>query len=112
MITPAQFLKIAPYLRNYFVFIGFIFVVVTGILYAILKSAHGANLSGPQKLSLWLSISKLAFWLGIASIVCGLVYTGYHEHTSVNRGSTQTGPVQQQSGDCSANVNGDHNSTS
>jgi hypothetical protein len=112
MISPTQFAKIAPYLHNYFVLIGFIVAAVTGILYWVLNGSDRAKLSNPQKLTLWLTIAKYAFWFGIVSMLSGLAYSAFHTQQNTNSGPAQSAPVKQQASDCSANVNGANNVTS
>jgi hypothetical protein len=112
MISPTQFVKIAPYLHNYFVLIGFIVFVVAGILYAILTNSHRAKLSNSQKLTLWLAISRDAFWLGIICVLSGLGYTAIHKHENSNPVPAQSAPIQQQGGDCTILQNGTGNSAS
>jgi hypothetical protein len=112
MMSLAQFVKIAPYLENYFVLIGFIVFLVTGILSAILKNSRFSRLSRPQTMSLLLLILRYGFWLAIISIFSGLIYTGYHSNKNSSQEQLQIGPVQQQGGDCSAVQNGTGNSAS
>jgi hypothetical protein len=111
-IGPSEFLKIAPYLHNYFVLIGFIVSVIAGIWLVILKSLHRAHLSKPDTSRVLATILRYTFWLAVFSIASGLVYTAYQARQSTRKMESPPGPIQQQAGDCSVVQNGTGNSAS
>lgn len=110
-IRSDEFVKIAPYLHNYFVLVGFIVFLVVGISLAILQSRHLARLSKPETSKILLATLKYALVLAVFSIASGLAYTAYQGHQATRNFQNPPGRTQQQAGDCSANVNGNSNST-
>ena len=55
---------------------------------------------------------KYGFWLSMVSIVCGVGYAVYMAHIEATHARSRGGVVNQQTGPCGANVNGDNNNTS
>ena len=103
----SEFSKVAPYLHNPLVLVGFILFLCSGIFWAIIKSPLLAQLSQRQSSRVVHRVLNLFFLTAIICLVVGFVDDFYGRHETSHK---QVPPVIQQSGDCSVNVNGDNNS--
>jgi len=102
----SQFLKVAPYLINPLVLIGFCLFLFYGVLSALLKAGILAQLSQRQSGTVVRQILTYSFWVAVVLVVLGFGYAfrNYHD------GRNKQGQVTQRAGDCSTNLNGDGNS--
>lgn len=101
------FSKIAPYLQNPGVLVGFYLLLFFGIASAILKSGLLSRVSRRESSTVLLRILNYGFLLAILLIVLGVAYAGFldNQRTDVSpKGSTM-----QQAGDCGSNIVGDNN---
>jgi hypothetical protein len=102
-------LKILPYLKNPLVLLGVCLFLFVGILKVLLKAKIISPLTQRQSAVVLRMFLKYGFWLAIVSMVCGVGYAGYEAQRETIR---PAGTVNQQTGSCGANVNGDRNNTS
>jgi len=101
-----------PHLKNPLVLAGFCLFLFVEIWKGLLKAGILSPLSQRQSSVVVRLILRYGFWLSILAMVSGVGYAAYQVHTDASRAVNQSGTGIQQSGDCSANVNGNHNSTS
>ncbi len=99
----SQFSKVAPYLVNPLVLIGFCLFLVFGTHWVLLKAGILTPLSQRQSAGIVRWILKYGFWIAILSLFLGFAYA-----FRAYDGAKQS-PITQQSGDCSSNTTGDHN---
>jgi hypothetical protein len=100
-----EFSKVAPYLTNPLVLIGFCLFLIFGTYRLILKSSILAPLSPRQSAAVLRMILWHGFWISVAMMILGVAYVGFQAHWA---GSGHQGTIIQQTGDCGANVSGDH----
>jgi hypothetical protein len=103
----AQFSRIVPYLGNPFVLVGFCLLLFFGVHRALLKAGVLVPLSQSQSSAIVRQILNHGFSVAILVIVFGFAFGVYRAY----RHSNQLGPVIQQSGSCSSNINGNNNKT-
>jgi hypothetical protein len=101
-----QFLKIAPYLVNPLVLIGFCLFLLFETYQVLLKSGIVSPLSPRQSSLVVRMILRHGLWISIVLMILGFAYAGLRHYRDA--GSHQ-GAVIQQTGPCGANVSGDHN---
>jgi len=106
MPNVAQFAKIAPYLTNPIVLIGFCLFLLFGIHWTVVK-AKLSRLSQRQSSTLLRGLLKYEFWLAISVTGLGFAHVFHNARTQVGRT-----PITQQNGPCSANTVGNNNQTS
>lgn len=106
-----QFSKIAPYLINPLVLIGFCLLLLFGIHGSLLKAKLLKPLSPSQSSSVLRMILRYGFWVAIVTIVLGFVYAGFQIHRDANR-DTYQGTITQRAGPCGSNVVGTGNTSS
>jgi hypothetical protein len=94
-----QFAKIAPYLTNPYVLVGFGLFLLFGLFWALIKSRLLPAVSQRQSAVIILRILKYGMWAAIAVIVLAIIYT---------YSNVQHGTVIQQTGSCNSIVAGDH----
>jgi hypothetical protein len=107
-----QFSKIAPYLTNPLVLIGFCLFLFYGLLWALLKSGLLSRLSQRQSSVVIRMILQYGFRIAIVAIgfvVLGVAYVGFQAHraASGHQGTT----IIQQSGSCNSVNTGDGQSS-
>ena len=102
----AQFSKIAPYLVNPLVLIGFCLCLVFTIHWTVVRYKL-SKLNQRQSSTLLRGMLKYEFVLAVVLIVLGFLYAfrAYDRATP----KEAKGPLVQQSGTCSANTVGDNN---
>lgn len=103
-----QFLKIAPYLVNPLVLIGFCLFLLFETYQVLLKSGIVSPLSPRQGSLVVRMILRHGLWISIVIIILGFAYAGVRFHQDAKG---REGSVIQQTGPCGANVSGDHNQT-
>lgn len=103
----ASFSKVAPYLVNPLVLIGFGLFLVFGIHWALIRAGLLTPLSQRQSAGIVRWILKYGFWLAILLLVLGFAYA-FRTYDSATRKGAQ-GSITQQSGPCSSNTAGDNN---
>jgi len=101
----APFSKVAPYLVNPLVLVGFCIFLFFGIHWALLKAGLLTPLSQRQSSSVVRAILKYGFWVAILLIILGFAYA----YSNANRNNGQRGPITQQAGTCVSNTVGDNN---
>jgi hypothetical protein len=104
-----EFLKIAPYLANPLVLIGFGLLLFFGIHSALLKARLLVPLSQNQSSSVVGLILKHGFWVAILIVVLGFGYAGLRAYHDAHPQQVQQGPITQQTGPCGSNIVGDNN---
>lgn len=109
MLGIAQFSKIAPYLVNPLVLIGFALCLIFTIHWTVVKYKL-ARLNQRQSSTLLRGMLKYEFVLGIVLLVLGFAYAFRIYNNAIEKKAGQT-QIIQQSGDCSANTVGDNNQT-
>ena len=102
----AQFSRIAPYLGNPFVVVGFCLFLFFGIHQALLKAGLLVPLSQRQSSAIVRLILNHGFSVAILVIVFGFALGAYRAYRP-----GQQSPVTQQSDQCSSNINGNNNKT-
>jgi hypothetical protein len=103
-----QFSKVAPYLVNPLVLVGFCLFLLFGIHWALLKAGLLAPLSQRQSSTVLRAILKYGFWVAIFIVVLGFAYAFYSYHDA-SRKHGQQGSISQQTGPCGSNIVGDNN---
>lgn len=103
----SQFSKVAPYLVNPLVLIGFCLFLVFGVHWALIKAGILTPLSQRQSADIVRWILRCGFWLAVLLLVLGFAYA-FRSYDDAARKAAQ-GSITQQSGDCSSNTAGDHN---
>ena len=101
-----EFSKVAPYLVNPFVLIGFCLFLVFLTIQAPVKSGIISPLSPRQSSVVVRMFLRHALLISIVLIVFGFAYAGLRFYRDAE---SHQGSVIQQTGDCGANVSGDHN---
>jgi hypothetical protein len=94
------FSKVAPYLVNPLVLVGFCLFLFFGIHWALLKAGLLTPLSQRQSSTVIRLFLKHGFWIATIVIILGFGLQTYRQASH---------KVNQQAGDCSTNVNGDNN---
>lgn len=105
----AQFSKIAPYLVNPFVLVGFCMFLFFGIHRALLKTGLLVPLSQRQSSAIVGLILKHGFLVAILVVVFGFGYAGFRAYQDARVQHILHGPVIQQSAPCGSNIVGDNN---
>jgi len=106
MAEALEFSKIAPYLFNPLVLIGFGLFLFFGIHRALIGAKILAPLSPRQSSGIIRLFLNYGFWIAIGLLVLGFGYAFY------GASGDRRSPITQQSGNCAANVVGDNNKTS
>ena len=106
-----QFSKIAPYLANPLVLIGFSLFLFFGIHRALLRARLLTPLSQGQSPAVIRLILRYGLSLAILAVVLGFVYAGFQAYHDTSRQRVQQGPITQQAGPCGSNIVGDNNKT-
>jgi len=101
----SDFSKVAPYLHNPLVLVGFVLFLLSGITLAIMQTKL-VPLSQRQSAKLFHKGLKLVFLTAMICLVLGFADDVYSRHATTHK---QVPQVVQQSGDCSVNINGDNN---
>jgi len=102
----SQFSKIAPYLINPLVLIGFCLFLLFGTYQALLKTGIISPLSPRQSSVVVRMILRQGFWISTVIIILGFVYAGFRFHQDAK---SREGSVIQQTGPCGSNISGDNN---
>jgi len=108
MAEIAQFLKIAPYLSNPLVLVGFCLLLLFAIHRALLKRGLLVQLSQRQSSAVLRMLLKHGFLVAIITIVLGFAYAAFRHHNAKG-GNVQQRPITQQTGPCGSNIVGDNN---
>ncbi len=103
----APFAKIAPYLKDPLVLVGFGLYLFVGLV-RIIITTKVSPLSQRQSAAVVRMVIKYGSLLAAACVILGFVHTF---QTSKATSKVQ-GPIIQQSGPCSSNTVGDNNQTS
>jgi hypothetical protein len=100
----AQFSKIAPYLANPLVLIGFCLFLSFGVYWALIKSHILSPLSPRQTSVVVRMFLRYGLWVSILMMIVGgiLAYQDAGAHS-------QKGSIIQQADSCGSNTNGDGN---
>jgi hypothetical protein len=101
-----EFSKVAPYLVNPLVLIGFCLFLLFETYQVLLKSGIISPLSSRQSAVVVRMFLRHALWVSIVLMILGFAYAGLRFHRDAEK---HQGSVIQQTGDCGANVSGDHN---
>jgi hypothetical protein len=101
-----QFSKIAPYLINPLVLIGFCLFLLFGTHQVLLKAGIVSPLSSRQSSAVVLMILRQGFWISILIIVLGFLYAGFRFHQDAKN---REGSVIQETGSCGSNISGNNN---
>jgi hypothetical protein len=107
-----HFSKVAPYLVNPLVLVGFCVFLLFGIYQALLKAGFLAKLSQRQSSAVLRLLLNHGFLVAIVIIVLGFVYAGFQAYHDASREHLQQGPITQQTGPCGSNIVGDNNKAS
>jgi hypothetical protein len=107
----APFSKIAPYLVNPLVLVGFCLFLFLGMHRALLKAGLLVPLSQRQSSTVVSRILRHGFLVAILIVVFGFAYAGLRAYRDARAQHIQQGPVIQQSGPCGSNIVGDNNKT-
>jgi hypothetical protein len=108
MTEIGQFAKIARYLDNPLVLIGFCLLLLFGVYRVLLKARLLKPLSQRQSSAVVRMILTHGFQLTVAIIVLGFVYAGFRYHNDKHK-QNQQGPIIQQTGSWGSNIDGDNN---
>jgi hypothetical protein len=101
-----QFSKIAPYLVNPLVLIGFCLFLLFETYQVLLKTGIISPLSSRQSSVVVRMILRHGFWISIVIIILGFVYAGFRFHQDAQG---REGSLIQQTGPCGSNISGDNN---
>ena len=103
-----QFSKIAQYLPNPLVSVGFVMFLLAGMWYALLKSGLLTRLSQQQSSVIMNRLLKSAFGLAFVLVIVGFGYAMWQDYHSSN-GRPDGVSINQQAADCGSNIVGDNN---
>ena len=106
-----QLPKIIPHLDNPYALSAFALLVICGLIELLLRSKHLTPLSQRQSSALIKTIVSLVFRLALVAVLAAVGYACYRVREE-NTAARTARSVQQQAGDCGANVNGSQNQTS
>jgi hypothetical protein len=101
----AGFSKVAPYLVNPLVLVGFCLFLFFGTHWALIKTGLLVPLSQRQSSTVIRLFLKYGFWVAILMLVLGFAYAFQNYREASHKQESQ---VNQQAGNCSANANGDN----
>jgi hypothetical protein len=108
----SQFSKIAPYLMNPLVLIGFCLFLVYGVFWSLLKAKLLKPVRPDESSAIIRLFLKYAFGVAVATIALGFTYAGVKVYSDVKNAPNDGGTVTQQAGPCSSNVAGNGNTSS
>ncbi|MCU1299783.1 MAG: hypothetical protein JWQ87_67 [Candidatus Sulfotelmatobacter sp.] len=103
-----QFSRVAPYLVNPVVLLGFCLFLFFGIHRALLKAGLLAPLSQGQSSTVIRLILKYGLLVSIIFIILGFALV-FRASENASRNHVQQGSITQQTGPCGSNIVGDHN---
>jgi len=107
----AQFSKIAQYLVNPLVLVGFCLFLVFGTYRALLNTGLLTPLSQRQSLTVIRLLLRYGFQTALGLVLLGLTYAGLRTYHDANREHDQKEAITQQTGPCGSNIVGDKNKT-